>query len=116
MQPSGIASIAARVEIGDDQDSGVARSSRAAIEARRDKPQCERAANETRLAVAQRNGAAHPYVAQAFLEEDRSEGGGGNTGQGFDDLGIEGKRCDCHSNVPAMWNSDQMLAAKWSNQ
>ena len=27
--PSGIASIAARVEIGDDQDSGVARSSRA---------------------------------------------------------------------------------------
>src|ERR1700754_2574464 len=29
MQPSGIASIAVRVEIGDDQDSGVARSSRA---------------------------------------------------------------------------------------
>ena len=29
MQPSGIASIAARVEIGEDQDSGVARSSRA---------------------------------------------------------------------------------------
>jgi hypothetical protein len=29
MQPAGIASIAARVEIGDDQDSGVARSSRA---------------------------------------------------------------------------------------
>src|SRR5690242_4584464 len=29
MQPFGIASIAVRVEIGDDQDSGVARSSRA---------------------------------------------------------------------------------------
>src|SRR3954451_4492424 len=29
MQPSGIASIAVRVEIGEDQDSGVARSSRA---------------------------------------------------------------------------------------
>ncbi len=29
MQPSGMASIAVRVEIGDDQDSGVARSSRA---------------------------------------------------------------------------------------
>ena len=29
IQPSGIASIAVRVEIGDDQDSGVARSSRA---------------------------------------------------------------------------------------
>ena len=29
MQPAGIASIAVRVEIGDDQDSGVARSSRA---------------------------------------------------------------------------------------
>src|SRR3954454_932298 len=29
MQPCGIASIAVRVEIGDDQDSGVARSSRA---------------------------------------------------------------------------------------
>src|SRR3954451_5458931 len=29
MQPSGIASMAVRVEIGDDQDSGVARSSRA---------------------------------------------------------------------------------------
>ena len=29
MQPSGIASIAVRVEIGDDHDSGVARSSRA---------------------------------------------------------------------------------------
>ena len=29
MQPSGIASMAARVEIGDDQDFGVARSSRA---------------------------------------------------------------------------------------
>ena len=28
MQPAGIASIAVRVEIGDDQDSGVARSSR----------------------------------------------------------------------------------------
>ena len=29
MQPAGMASIAVRVEIGDDQDSGVARSSRA---------------------------------------------------------------------------------------
>jgi len=29
MQPSGMASIAVRVEIGDDHDSGVARSSRA---------------------------------------------------------------------------------------
>ena len=29
MQPAGMSSMAARVEIGDDQDSGVARSSRA---------------------------------------------------------------------------------------
>src|SRR6201991_2211781 len=34
MQPSGIASIAVRVEIGDDQDSGVARSSRAGTKRR----------------------------------------------------------------------------------
>ena len=34
MQPSGIASIAARVEIGEDQDSGVARSSRAGTKRR----------------------------------------------------------------------------------
>ena len=34
MQPGGIASIAARVEIGDDQDSGVARSSRAGTKRR----------------------------------------------------------------------------------
>src|ERR1700738_4004061 len=34
MQPCGIASIAVRVEIGDDQDSGVARSSRAGTKRR----------------------------------------------------------------------------------
>src|ERR1700674_4908678 len=34
MQPSGMASIAVRVEIGDDQDSGVARSSRAGTKRR----------------------------------------------------------------------------------
>src|SRR5215467_403870 len=34
MQPAGIASIAVRVEIGDDQDSGVARSSRAGTKRR----------------------------------------------------------------------------------
>src|SRR5689334_709203 len=34
MQPSGIASIAVRVEIGEDQDSGVARSSRAGTKRR----------------------------------------------------------------------------------
>src|ERR1700757_4558599 len=34
MQPAGMASIAVRVEIGDDQDSGVARSSRAGTKRR----------------------------------------------------------------------------------
>ena len=48
MQPSGIASMAARVDIGEDQDSGVARSSRAgtkrSVNARPDEPRLARAA------------------------------------------------------------------------
>src|ERR1700704_1670087 len=79
MQPSGMASIAVRVEIGDDQDSGVARSSRAGTKrsVKADPPQ-------PLLPRPQRTRAADPDVAQALLEQNRGDGGGGHARKGRD--------------------------------
>ena len=70
MQPSGIASMAARVEIGDAQDAGVARSSRAGTK-RKVKAGPTMRGWPARSGV----GAAHPDVAQALLQQDGREGG-----------------------------------------
>jgi len=64
----GIASIAVRVEIGDDQDSGVARSSRAGTK------RSVTPARQPRLSGPQRFGAAHPDVSQTLLEQHGGDG------------------------------------------
>ena len=90
MHPAGIASIAARVEIGDDQDSGVARSSRAGT-----KRSVKARPDQARLAGLQRARAAHPDVAQALLEQDGGHGCGRDAGQRRHGLGVErhGRSC-----------------------
>ena len=70
--PSGIASIAARVDFGEDQDSGVARSSRAGTKRR------VKAGPTTRLpaAVCERHRPAHPGAADALLQKHGGDSGG----------------------------------------
>ena len=50
--------------------------------ARGDEAQGESRADDAGLAGSQRFGAAQPDVAQAFFEQNRSEGCGGDTGEG----------------------------------
>src|ERR1700704_4222448 len=82
MQPSGMASIAVRVEIGDDHDSGVARSSRAGTKRR-----VKGGPAQPRLPRPQRTRAPQPDISQALLEKDRGDGRGGHVGKGFDCFG-----------------------------
>ena len=85
MQPSGMASIAVRVEIGDDQDSGVARSSRAGT-----KRSVKAGPTSRGCPGPQRLRAAHPDVSQALLEQHGGDGGGGHAGKGRDGFGGQG--------------------------
>jgi hypothetical protein len=85
MQPSGMASMAVRVEIGDDHDSG-----RREILARRHKAQGEGRTDETGLTGAQRLGAAQPDIAQALLQENGGDGRGGDLRQGGNGFGCQG--------------------------
>ena len=87
MQPFGMASIAVRVEIGDDQDSGVARSSRAGT-----KRSVKAGPTSRGCPGRSGRGAAHPDVSQALLEQNRGDGGGGYAGQGRDRFGGQGHR------------------------
>ena len=74
MQPAGIASIAARVEIGDDQ-----RCRRRQVFARRHEAQREGRPDAARgWPGRERPRAAHPDVAQALLQQHRGDGGGGD--------------------------------------
>ena len=91
MQPSGIASIAVRVEIGDDQDSGVARSSRAGTK------RSVKAGPTSRFCPG-RSGRV-PRIQtfrRPFLEQNRGDGGGGDAGKGRDRFGGQGHRT-CNS-------------------
>ena len=81
MQPSGIASIAARVERGEAQDSGVARSSRAGT-----KRSVNAGPTMRGWPGASGRVPAHPDVAQALLEQDRRDRGGGDPGERVDGL------------------------------
>ena len=66
--PAGMASMAARVEMGEAHDSGVARSSRAGTKRK------VKAAARRSVADRPHGGAAHPHVAQALLEQNRRDG------------------------------------------
>ena len=74
MQPAGIASIAARVEIGEAHEAGVARSSRAGTK----RSVKARPTRRRGRGARQRPRAAHPDVAQALLQQHRGEGRGGH--------------------------------------
>ena len=85
MQPSGIASIArAR------GDRLRPRLGRGEVLARRHEAQRERLADEPRLARVERARAAHPDVAQALLQQQRGERGGGDVLQRGDDVAVAG--------------------------
>ena len=85
MQPAGIASMAARVEIGEPHDAGVARSSRAGT-----KRSVKARPTSRGWPGAQRPRAAQPHVAQAVLEQHRGQRGGRHARQGVHDLGSRG--------------------------
>ena len=71
--PSGIASIAARVEMGEAQLAGVARSSRAGTKRK------VKAGPATRgWSGFSGDVPAHPDIAQALLQKHRRDGGGGH--------------------------------------
>ena len=89
MQPSGIASMAARVDFGEDQDFR-----RREILARRHEAKRECGPDEPRLSRPQRSRAPDPDVAQAFLQKDRGDGRRRDLGENFDDLGI-----GCHGEI-----------------
>ncbi len=73
IQPSGISSIAPRVEIGFAQLSGVARSSRAGTN------RIVKAGPISRVAIRlQRLGAVEPAAADAFLQQNGRDRGGGH--------------------------------------
>ena len=78
--PGGMSSIATRVERGEDQASGVARSSRAGM-----KRKVKARADHTPLPFALRAWAAHPDVAQPLLQQQRGDRRGRNALQDFDD-------------------------------
>jgi hypothetical protein len=84
MQPAGIASIAARVEIGEPQLSGVARSSRAgtkrSVKARPTSRGCPGLIG--RVPRIQ-------HVAQALLQQDRRQRRGGHLRQRLDGARVE---------------------------
>src|SRR4029079_7351605 len=97
MQPCGMASIAVREEIGDDQDSGSAATSHAGPErtvqevtSLRHEAQREGGPDQPRLSRLQRLGTAHPDVSQALLEQHGGDGAGGHAGQGCDSFGGPG--------------------------
>ena len=75
--PAGIASIAARVEIGDAHDAGVARSSRAGTK----RSVKARPTRRSGCRVGERPRAAHPDVAQPLLQQDRGECRGRDAGE-----------------------------------
>ena len=78
MQPSGMSSIAARVEIGLLQLSGVARSSRTGTKRKR-----ESRADDPLAAGHERHRALHPGVPDAFLQQHRGDGAGRDVLQDF---------------------------------
>jgi len=82
-----MASIAVWVEIGDDQDSGVARSSRAGTKGKVKAGPTSRGSPGLK-----RTRAAHPDISQSLLEQNRGDGGGGHAGKGCDRLGGQGHR------------------------
>ena len=75
--PSGIASIAARVEVGDAHDAGVARSSRAGTKRKRERT-ADAALGQP---LGERPGAADPDVAQPLLEKHGGERRGRDAGE-----------------------------------
>ena len=89
MQPSGIASIAARVEIGLPQLSGVARSSRTGTK------RSVKAGPTRRLPpLKERHRPLHPAMPDALLQQHRGDGGGGDVAQD--------RRSAAHRHVPPL--------------
>ena len=76
MQPSGIASMAPRVEIGFDQLSGVARSSRTGT-----KRSVKAGPDQALAAGNERLRPVHPAAPDALLQQHRGDGGGGDLAQ-----------------------------------
>src|ERR1043166_7887161 len=84
MQPFGMASIAVRVEIGDDQDSGVAKSSRAGTK------RSVKAGPTSRGCPGRSGLVPRIQTFQALLEQHGGDGGGGHAGQGREGFGGQG--------------------------
>lgn len=84
MQPAGISSIAARVDFGEVQEAGVARSSRAGMK------RTVKARPTMRGWLLVRERAADPDVAQSLFQQDRGERGRGDVCQGDEGSGIVG--------------------------